>query len=249
MPTTVEGRRLTDAHRIIQVRIAADVSARMIAAWPLLDPFNLDATVDQWLSVARSVVTTGRSQSVQVSAQYLRLFRAIELGTADRFAPILAEAVNTAALDTSLLVTGPVKVKQAIGAGQAVEAASQLAVASAAGAASRHALNGGRDTIDRTIRGDRLALGYSRYTRANCCSFCAMLASRGPVYKSAETATVTSRGRRYHDHCYCQPVPVYSRDAAWPGQARQFEALWQETTKGKSGRDAVNAFRRAYERP
>lgn len=44
---------------------------------------------------------------------------------------------------------------------------------------------------------------------ATTCDFCLMLASRGPVYGSSETAG--GEGNKYHDHCYCIPVPVVGR--------------------------------------
>ncbi|WP_279020462.1 hypothetical protein [Mobiluncus mulieris] len=44
---------------------------------------------------------------------------------------------------------------------------------------------------------------------ATTCDFCLMLASRGPVYGSSETAG--GEGNKYHDHCDCIPVPVVGR--------------------------------------
>lgn len=47
------------------------------------------------------------------------------------------------------------------------------------------------------------------------CGFCAILASRGPVYSSAERAG--QRVDKFHDNCRCDVVPVYtSKD--WPGK-------------------------------
>lgn len=243
---------LIEAHRAAQSEVAATVARRMAVGWRLLDPFDLDNTTERWLAVARRIIGAGRADSTRLAAEYLRLYRMSQLGTLDGFTLDLAPALD-GGTTTSLIVTGPVKVKQTIAS--LVEAgnlnvgiASRAGLVAATGAAARHALNGGRDSIHNTIRRDDQALGYARHCRVNCCSFCAMLASRGPVYESAETATVTGKGRRYHDHCYCQPVPVYDRDAPWPGNSRDLQKLWNESTAGHSGKGAVNAFRRAYER-
>lgn len=49
-----------------------------------------------------------------------------------------------------------------------------------------------------------------RYARvpdgAETCAFCIMLASRGPVYRSADTA---GEGNHFHDNCDCRIVPIW----------------------------------------
>lgn len=99
-------------------------------------------------------------------------------------------------------------------------------------------------------------VAYARMlTGADNCAFCVMLASRGPVYKSAKTAGqipaslkfVDAEGwlNAYHDHCDCIVVPVYtSKD--WPGkqQAEDLYDVWKTATDGYFQRDALNALRR-----
>lgn len=117
---------------------------------------------------------------------------------------------------------------------------ARTAFVNLSGEATRQALNGGRSTIDYLVQEDRRALGYIRKTDNDPCAFCAMLASRGPAYKSRETG-----GFQAHAHCACQPEPVYSSTTQWPGRAREFQELWRSSTTGLDGRDAFNAFRRA----
>ena len=71
-----------------------------------------------------------------------------------------------------------------------------------------------------------------------------MLATRGPVYRGEESA-----GFEAHDGCGCSAMIVYDRLAWTPedGPEREFYDLWFDTTKGLSGKDALNTFRRAYE--
>ena len=59
------------------------------------------------------------------------------------------------------------------------------------------------------------------------CGFCAMLAARGPVYRSQDTA-----GSRYHDNCVCTCVPVYT-SAKWPGREEsiRYAELYDEVVR------------------
>jgi hypothetical protein len=83
-------------------------------------------------------------------------------------------------------------------------------------------------------------------TGAENCAFCIMLASRGAVYKSKDTAKRSWEGEKYHDKCDCIAIPVYtSKD--WPGkdQADLMYQFWLTSTRGHYQQDAINAFRRA----
>lgn len=109
-----------------------------------------------------------------------------------------------------------------------------------AGGTQRIIANAARDTIIGNVMGDRVRVGYARIPRVGCCAFCSMLASRGAVYNSRESAGgvvgrgvdasvtagkrggqgkgVKARGERelgsnkYHDFCRCLPAPVFVGD-------------------------------------
>ena len=146
------------------------------------------------------------------------------------------------AAERSLSVTGPGELKRQASRGIGEGQARRVALVTSSGAATRHVLTGARETTLTLVQNDQRALGWARVTDSDPCSFCAMLASRGPAYK-----TETSASFKAHDQCACVPVAVYSRAAAWPGDARAYQRLWYEATKGTSGKDSINAFRRAYE--
>lgn len=56
--------------------------------------------------------------------------------------------------------------------------------------------------------GKARGMGYCRVPHGDACAFCIMLASRGFVYASEETATTSKRtGGKYHEHCTCTAVP------------------------------------------
>lgn len=124
----------------------------------------------------------------------------------------------------------------------------------AAGASARLVQLGGRSAAIETVRRDPVAVGYVRVTRGGCCGFCAMLASRGPVYRSKDTfkesdARFVGFGEiKVHDSCQCSFRPVYNRSfSEWPDNNLTFSDLWYASTKGLSGKAAQNAFRHAWE--
>lgn len=87
-------------------------------------------------------------------------------------------------------------------------------------------------------------------TGRTSCSFCAMLASRGPVY-SSERAALQRGGasvRAYHDGCDCIAQLVTDYDT-WEGRDahRDLEDLWLDATQRTSGTRSLNAFRREWE--
>ena len=106
-------------------------------------------------------------------------------------------------------------------------------------------------------------VGWARVlVGAYSCSFCAMLASRGPVYTSRETAIgrggnpldayhkpyIDKRGALVGGVCDCQAVLVTSF-GSWEGRKawEALEDLWQNNATG-SGKAARLAFRRVWDK-
>lgn len=251
MAATVLGARLTELQRVAQLRLAARTIAQMRAVWGLLDPAELEVTFQRWLRVAVPVVQANRAASTRLAAAYLAAFRRAEFGTIEGLSVALAAPVDVKAVTTSLLVTGPWSVKKAVTRGVELSRAVDVAEARSSAAAMRHALNGGRTTIVDTVARDRQALGWARVASPNACAFCAMVASRGPEFKSEGSANFEP-----HDGCQCGAEPVYDETAAWPANSERYRELWDEHTAGvsggpapgKGGGDAFNAFRRALAR-
>lgn len=237
MASTPEARRLTEVHRQAQLRLGAQTVQQMRAAWRLVDFDDLDGTVPGWLRVAQPLIDRQHRASTTLAANYYTTFRRLEFDPESRFAPSLAGQLDPQAVITSLNVTGPSTVKRATSQGKSSMSAMSLGEARTSSAAMRHALAGGRNTIIRSIQFDRSALGFARATSGSACAFCAMLASRGPVYSKATVDFET------HDGCGCTAEPVYSRNAAWPAGSEDYKTLWDEVASGDP--DPLNAFRRA----
>lgn len=236
------GQLLTEAHRQAQLRIGAAATRDLISAWRILDADRLDRSVPAWRRTAAAVVEQRRRQSAAVAARYLTLVRAADLPDAPPGPPPADPGVDPDAVATSLDVTGPVAVRQRLAAGLPLEQALALSRVGQARAGARHVLNGGRDTVLAAVGDDDRALGYARATSGHCCAFCALLASRGAVYRSEQTA-----GFRPHDGCSCQPRPVYRADQTLPIGSDRARDVYAAATAGLHGADAVRAFRRAWE--
>jgi hypothetical protein len=109
-------------------------------------------------------------------------------------------------------------------------------------------MNGGRSTVWNHMQRDKRAIGYIRLSRTGTpCGWCAMLISRGPVYRSQNSAEYAD-GDKYHDNCHCYAEPVFSREQ-YNGSStyelnRRYEELWPKVTRGLSGKAAVSAWRR-----
>ena len=134
-------------------------------------------------------------------------------------------------------------------------AALDRAGRSAANVTDYEASRAGRDLLDRVSRGDRRVRGWARVTDGNPCAFCAMLASRGAVYRSHQSAGTTGDPRpdsmegltKYHPGCHCQTVPVYSREDHVTAESRRLAEEWSTVTRGHVGDDARRVWRRHIE--
>lgn len=63
------------------------------------------------------------------------------------------------------------------------------------GGVQRLIASAARDAVEMNGERDRAAVGFARIPRPGCCAFCGLMASRGPVYSSAQAAgRVVGRG-------------------------------------------------------
>jgi len=232
MARTPLGTALTQSHRKQQLALRASVVRDVMKLWPAWQP----SRPDSYQAFERAMVLLVQSRSVQsaaISARYYELFRAADApGRQVARTVALAAARDEAAIRASISVTARAGVYAALGAGQTYEAAMRNGLVRVSGAASRNVLNAGRDTVVNEVQRDPRAQGWARVTSAAPCAFCAMLASRGPVYKE-DTVDFEA-----HDHCSCDAEPAYE-GSEWPGQAQEYRKLWQETGSLKEFRSAL----------
>ncbi|MFD7705707.1 hypothetical protein [Streptomyces sp. NPDC059786] len=235
--------------RRVQALLAARLAQQVLQVWrELMDPAKVDASWPAVRAALMPLVRQAREQSAALArSAYLDARRDAGVGdvgfTPKGPLPLLADRLE-AALD----VTGPVEFKKAIAAGKTPQQAIDTAAVRMVGSTQYLALEGGRQTMQRSIDADERATGWARVTDGDPCAWCAMLASRGPVYKSAKTAGDPRRGgNTYHDHCACQAWPAFTLDEPFIGIAEKLYDDWLRETRGHGGKHAVNAFRRWWE--
>lgn len=235
--------------RRVQALLAAQMARQVLQVWrELMNPAKVDATWPAVRAALMPIVRQAREQSaVLARSAYMDARRAAGVpdGGFDPSGP-LQLAIDR--LEASLDVTGPVEFKKAIAAGKTPEQAMDAAAVRMVGSTQYLALEGGRSVMMQSIEADERATGYARVTDNDPCAWCAMLASRGPVYKTAATAGDPRQGGdRYHDHCGCVAVPSFSLDEPFVGIAEKLYDDWLRVTRGTGGRNAVNTWRRWWE--
>lgn len=203
MARSREGALLTERHRAVQLSVRAATLRDLLAFWGTVDPTNLRGTIDPFTRAAGLVVNSRARQSAAVSTAYAQAFRQAE-GVPGALAiglPTVIAPERAADTTRGAALSGIINARRR---GFSEEAAAQNGFVKVSGAATRLVLNAGRDVVLASVRGDREARGFQRITGPNECAFCDLLASRGPVYKSEETADFPA-----HDHCTCSAEPVY----------------------------------------
>lgn len=110
------------------------------------------------------------------------------------------------------------------------------AFAHVAGSVERTVLDVDRQTQVVNARRDPARPRFARDTAADACAWCAMLATRGAAYRSAESASAS------HDHCKCVPVPEFPDNPYQPpDHYAAFEDAYTRATLavGGAGRQDV----------
>lgn len=237
-----QAERLAEQHRRQQVALRAGLSREIIALLSaLFDTANADRVWPQIRAALAALIQQRHRTSAVLAGAYYGQARA-EAGVSSSFIPITPADLAAELLNVALDATGIAVFKRAVLLGRTPEEALRTAGVTLSGAGSRLALNGGRDAIRGNVDADERAVGWARLTDAHPCAFCAMLASRGPVYRSRQTAEFHA-----HDHCACMPAPAWSRDEAWLAHSRDLYDQWQNVTAGLSGADARKAWRRHWD--
>lgn len=222
------------------IAVRKDVIRSLVPLFSTLDEAELNRSFPGYERKAVEVIREGEVKASRLAVQFYAEHRAHEHARGD--APRLpAKLASPEQLRTNLFVTGPVEVKRALAQGASMDEAMKRGQAATSGAGSRIAANAGRYQVEDLALADPSATGWQRVIQSrHPCAFCAMLASRGAVYKGGRYPPRS----KYHYHCSCVVVPLF-KGSKKHQQAQFYAAMWQEATKGKRGKDAVNAFRKA----
>lgn len=213
MALTSEGRELTEIHRLGQVALAAEHRDVVRDFGRFIDLNDIDGSVARWFAAMETTAVNGHRLSQEMAENYLRAFTLAEIGEAH---DVVRPMFPYGQLAEDLRVTGPVQMKILIREGMDPEDALKLAMVRATERSMTAVMSGGRNLIDGSVRYYGRDGKYRRVTGMKPCTFCAMLASRGPVYSE------TTVGFRAHHVCGCNAEPVHGE---W--EPTNEEALWR----------------------
>lgn len=259
MAATEESLALVELHRQSQSRLSGMVAADIYPLTQLIDYDNIAGSYRSIEPYLLRIIVERGAQAEALAAEFYAAIRTAE-SISGLYTPRGADALDLRKVQRNLRIVGPGKAGKMMQLGQPNVEESMFT--NLAGEAQRNVVNRNRSATVNTGTADKKCVGWVRVTDGNPCAFCAMLASRGPVFKDAKMATAGSKrvrktrkldgikvdGYRAHPNCGCIAKPVYAPDDPWPGRGEEFRKIWDESTVGESGKNALNAFRRELAR-
>lgn len=246
-----QAQTLAQASRTAQLRLA-DVVARQVRALWGQTVQGPGRGTDQLLEATVPLIGARHAFSARQGATSYRLARRLALPGEPAFEMDLPTLVDEA-LIASIVATGFKTLSDQLAAGAPLPDALLAGQTAFEGTAVRHTLSGGRQYVIDATGVDRLAVGYYRVVRPGCCSFCAMLASRGPVYAKdsfdeSDPRFVGEHEVKVHDHCRCMMAPTFDKGDRGLPLNLELEQLWQkEIAKQFFGIEARRKWRSIYE--
>ncbi|MGW4484326.1 VG15 protein [Amycolatopsis sp. NPDC004368] len=249
------GAAAAQSMRHAQLAVAAQAVLEAKDLWDLVNPLTPFDQFLAWLQQMARLIDRTRRLSVQTAqAGYNELRRQQTSQLVTYALPDVAYTPDAGML-SSVLATGPGRMRQLLKQGYAPEQAHRDAFPLLSGVVTKQTLDAGRDAVEQATRDDSEAVGWARVTRPKACGWCLALASRGAVYHSEADATKVTGGQRgrprgpqdlgntYHPDCRCFAVPVFSGDQGLPELNQQMADAWAASTSGLSGKEALAAFR------
>jgi hypothetical protein len=245
-------------HQAGQSIIADDLAGAVAEhAWPQLNPQDIRGTLPRLAAMVMALIHRYGGASSAHAAAYYRAARA-DAGIPGRV------AIRPAPLPPAEQVTKSLEWATSGLYRTATPEAEQAALTKVEGLTQSLALNMGRSTVIDTVKADREAKGWARVPEPGACSFCLLLATRGAVDKSKESAAPNKRSARHktrsdgaftgagefkvHDHCRCHVEPTFSDHYEPTAQVRQAQDLYAATPYGDNAKAARNNFRVALKK-
>lgn len=212
-----------------QAAITALLVAQMAKVWSLIDLGDLKTSLPKYeAAVAALTYKFGQVSAAQAALFYREMRAAAAVG--GRFRPTGADPAGIGQVQQSIGWA----TKGLYSETPNVEAAKTLAN----GVAQKLVVDTGRNTLIAAIEQDQKARGWAREAKPDACSFCALLATRGAVYRSETSASFEA-----HDHCHCLPVPLFADHYEPPAYVRQWQQIYRDAPYGANAGEARNNFR------
>lgn len=233
---------LAEEHQVGQATLVSLIPDVLRQAWPLLDPHDISGTLPRFIAAVKAIVARYGAASAAAALDYYRHQRV----AAGVVAPV---ALGIAPSPADALIEDAVRLATATLYGQVTDESVAEAQARLDSAVQHLILDQSRRTIIDATNKDRKAKGWVRVTEPDACSFCLMLALRGPKYRSEASANFRAHTRSLNGSggdCQCHAEPIFT---AYEPSARMREVqhLWDNLPSGLSGKETRKAFRAAVE--
>lgn len=176
-------------------RLVALARTDLARAVDLADVSSPEAVRDMLLEVVPALVREYGDLAAVVAAEWYEQTRAAQVS--GRYTAQVGGLADEAAVQGSVRYA----------AGHLFDDEPDRTLAILNGALQRYVYHSVRDTVARNVARDPARPRFARVPQgAVTCAFCTMLASRGFVYLTRESAGAT---REWHDDCDCQVVPEW----------------------------------------
>jgi hypothetical protein len=170
--------------------------------------------------------------------------RQFELG--DPGSAVLAAAPTSEWMAQALGFAAPATFNKNVAAGAPQEQAARTALSVVLGTSARIGLDGARTTILESIKSDDKPVRFYRITDDDPCAFCALMSSRGAVYRSAESA---GQMNDWHNDCGCSVAPAFTTNRKLQDTALEAQRIYRDLPNMPNPK-RLAAFRKAWrERP
>lgn len=196
MPSRADVERFAQANRDIRTLVLRDLAG----FWATLDTLDATGTRDALLEVAPLLVAQYGEMAATVAADFYDQMRE-QAAVVGRFSAVLGDPVDVEDLRG--------QIRWSIDPLFSADPDPDAALGRLEQKVDEYSLQPGRDTIARSAGRDPAKARWARVPVGDTCAFCLMLASRGPAYRSAESA---GKGRKYHGDCDCTPTPYWQGD-------------------------------------
>lgn len=253
----------TEAYRMASVTVAGVAALYAAQALQAVDLTRLLPSFEEFLDTVTGPTTAAAVRLTSLARQDFFATREGAGLTSPRPA-WQAQQLSPAALRRSLYATVG-QTLQGIERHQvAAGAAMKRARIEAQGVVIRQTMNVARNSTIATAKIDPDAIGALYVTKDDdkVCSWCLMLASRGPVfgddsYEDADRLFTGTGTAKSHDACRCVLKAVYAGGSPLLDRAHELEAAWRDVNWApgwranptqpmirNSGKKALNAWRR-----
>ena len=225
------GDYLLTNYRNTQQQIATRAATAIDNLWNrMIDPERFSDTWTAYNPVVNGIIDVNHGMTAANAAQYYSLSSTVN---GNPYYAVPGVNLDQDYLNRETNMMGPGQFYHFVNGGNDPVTASGMARDALRGAGTRLIMNGGRQTVTQAASLDDLAEGWERVIEPGACSFCAMLAGRGAVYKGS---TVNFRA---HDHCHCVARAIFKGQESINGDLSD---QWAQATKGKRGKNARAAW-------